>query len=205
MELSLELARGFVQKILENPLGLSWSVQGLGMLRLYLDKTQRYRLHIWDSSLRVPNVSPIHDHPWHLKSFIVAGVLEQKRYYIGGITSAVSYVAGCDDALPSEILQMSFIKCGEGACTKTEPIAMKAYDCGLEVYTPGQSYSQFKDEVHESMAKDGTVTIVDRTFTADRDTARVFWRGNGGWVDAAPRRATDREVLRVTQRALEGF
>jgi len=173
------------------------------MLRTYLDDKQRYRLHIWDSSLRVPNVSPIHDHPWHLDSLIVAGVLKQIRYHIAGITSAVYYGSGY--SLPPEIFQMSAIKCGEGACTKTDPIKVKAYNRGLEIYGPGERYQQTKDEVHESMAEDGTVTIVNRTFEGDRDTARVFWRGEGGWVDATPRRAEQYEISSVVERALRNF
>lgn len=201
--MSFELTRDLVKAILKSPYDLPWSVQGLGMLRTYLDDKQKYRLHIWDNSLRVPNVSPIHDHPWHLDSLIVAGVLKQRRYHIGGITSAVFYEGGY--ALSSEVFQMSAIKCGEGAFTKTDPIQVKAYSRGLETYAPGERYQQTKDEVHETMAEDGTVTIVDRTFEGDRDTARVFWRGDGGWVDATPRRAERHEIARVTERALRNF
>ena len=198
-----ELTRALVKNILKCPLGFKWSVQGLGMLRMYLDDKQRYRLHIWDSSLRVPNVSPIHDHPWHLNSLIVSGVLHQQRYIIGD--KIHPYVLRYADSYPVENLRMSVIKCGEGAFTKTDPVVVKALQQGKETYFPGETYAQYKDEVHESMAEDGAVTIVDRTFAEDRESARVFWRGDGGWVDAAPRRATDDEILRVTQKALEGF
>src|SRR5579859_3298084 len=56
--------------------------------------------------------------------------------------------------------------------------------------TTGQTYHQEKDEIHESLPFDGTVTLVTRTFTADRDHARVFWRGTGDFVTAEPRAAT---------------
>ena len=201
--MTFELTQALVKNILKTPLGLKWSVQGLGMLRTYLDDKQRYRLHIWDSSLRVPNVSPIHDHPWHLDSLIVSGVLHQYRYSIGD--KIHPYVLRYRDSYPVENFQMSVIKCGEGAYAKSDPVTVQALQHGKDTYYPGENYSQRKDEVHESMAEDGTVTIVDRTFTQDRESARVFWRGEGGWVDAAPRRATDEEIIRVTQKALEGF
>src|SRR6267378_4250074 len=167
--MSFEITRELVKAVLRSPFDLKWSVQGLGMLRTYLDDNQRYRLHVWDKILRVPDVSPIHDHPWHLNSLIVAGQLIQQRYLIAK-----------EDEVATETLQMVLIKCGEGACTKTDPVKTRVYGQIIEVYTPGESYAQRKDEIHETRASDGTVTIVDRTFEGDRDTARVFWRGEGG-------------------------
>lgn len=35
-----------VRNILEKPLAFDWSVQGLGMMRVYLDSSKRTRLHI---------------------------------------------------------------------------------------------------------------------------------------------------------------
>jgi hypothetical protein len=176
-----------VKAILKSPYSLKWSVQGLGMLRTYL--SDEVRLHIWDKKLRVPNVSPIHDHPWHLDSLIVFGKMKQHRYVVS--------------PFGDQELQMSVIQCGENACTKTSPVSVKVHQTPLEEYLPGQSYRQTKDEIHESMAEDGTVTLVTRTFEGDRESARVFWRGEGGWVDAAPRTATFQEVMAVTQGALE--
>jgi hypothetical protein len=186
------LTKLLVKAILRSPFDLKWSVQGLGMLRTYL--SDEVRLHIWDRSLRVPNVSPIHDHPWHLDSYIVAGCLKQYRFVLVGAQEA-----------GNEILMMSKIKCGEQAHTKTEPVQVYADRMPIEVYVPGESYRQTKDEIHETQADDGTVTLVTRTFTEDRETARVFWRGNGGWVDAAPRPATSEEISRVCKRALQEF
>jgi len=202
---SFQVTKSLVKKILESPLKFSWSAQGLGMLRLYLDEAQRYRLHIWDSSLRIPNVSPLHDHPWDLTSLIVAGQMRQHRYLITHEGGMPFWDLNSGSAYPMEKLNMVSIKCGEGACVKSVPIKVDAYQTPVEFYFPSQSYSQRKNEVHESLAVDGTVTIVDRTFIGDRETAHVFWRGNGGWVDAAPRKATEQEIRRVTARALEGF
>jgi hypothetical protein len=63
--------RLLVENILRRPQGFDWSVQGLGMMRLYL--SEAVRLHIWDSSLRVPGVSAIHSHPWDLGVAIRCG------------------------------------------------------------------------------------------------------------------------------------
>lgn len=195
--MNFKLMRDLVKTILQSPFDLKWSVQGLGMLRTYISDDQVYRLHIWDSALRVPGVSPIHDHPWHLHSTIVAGNLIQRRYSL--------YEDGLFCDLPLEMLRTSTIKPGENAFTKTDPENALVYAHPLESYLSGQEYSQRKDEIHESLAVDGTVTLVKRTFEGDRDSARVFWRGNGGWVDAAPRRATREEIVNATALALRGF
>lgn len=192
MKVDFKVARLLVKSILQSPFGLEWSTQGLGMLRTYL--SQEVRLHIWDSSLRVPDVSPIHDHPWHLDSLIVSGVLHNQRFepvervFLGAETS-------------TEILNRAQILCGEKACTVSETDRLLMLRRGLETYHSGQMYHQEKDEVHETLPEDGTVTLVGRTFTPDRDHASVYWRGNGPWVDARPRTATVEEIASVTQAA----
>ena len=77
---SHSLSKQLVKAILKSPYELKWSVQGLGMLRTYL--SDEVRLHIWDRRLQIPQVSPLHDHPWHLDSEIVAGELRQHRYTV---------------------------------------------------------------------------------------------------------------------------
>lgn len=183
----ITIQRQLVRAILQSPFDLKWSVQGLGLLRTYL--SPEVRLHIWDSSLRVDNVSPLHTHPWHLASEIIAGKLKQHRYIEN--SSGESYSSAT-------------IKCGENACTLSPTIKV-GLEQPLETYYPGEKYSQFKDEIHNSLAEDGTVTIVERTFFEDRDTARVFWKGDGPFVSAEPRAATREEIERVTQKALKGF
>ena len=122
--------RLLVKNILTHPYGFSWSVQGLGMTRIYLSET--VRLHIWDSRFRFPEVSAIHSHPWDLSPEVMAGRCMQFRFSL-----------------------------------------------------PGNG-----------------VTLVTRTFSEDRDYAKVYWRGKGSWVDAKPRSATEAEVKAVTQHAL---
>jgi len=184
------MIRLLVQNILERPGGFDWSVQGLGMMRLYL--SDEVRLHIWDSALKVPGVSAIHSHPWDMESKVVAGRYKQHRYTRtppnrvpwGGKFKCVQ------------------IRCGEGACVTEPPVEVELDEQPLEVYLPGMSYNQSHDEIHLSCPEDGTVTLVTRAFLEDRDHARVYWRGKGDWVDAKPRRATPDEVTQVTARAL---
>lgn len=61
MNFTHKITKLFVKTILSNPENFKWSIQGLGMLRVYL--SDEVRLHIWDSRFKVPGVSPLHNHP----------------------------------------------------------------------------------------------------------------------------------------------
>lgn len=175
-----------VKKILEKAENFKWSIQGLGMLRLYL--ADDLRLHVWDNRYRVVNVSPIHDHPWDFESTVVAGAVRQVRYIEG-----MSY--------DNMTFKYATIKCGEGACTLSEPTLIDLQP-HYEEYREGNIYTQKADEIHESQPEDGTVTLCKRTFGRNRDNARVFWRGDGEFVSAEPRTATSDEVKAITENAL---
>lgn len=189
-----ERVKKLVKAILQSPHQLKWSAQGLGMMRTYFG--EETRLHIWDSSLATPGVSPLHNHPWHLDSYVVAGVYKQRRYrkLIG--TLSPEFNPGYTPWLGTEI------KCGKDACIMSPPAPVYLMAMGEEKLFEGSEYYQGKDEVHTSFPLDGTVTLVDRTFTPDRDHAWVFWK-EGDFVSAEPRPATPEEVERVTKNALE--
>jgi hypothetical protein len=69
-----------------------------------------------------------------------------------------------------------------------------------EVYDAGDSYSQRADEIHETDALDGTVTIIRRHRTGV-DTARIFWPAGQEWGDALPRPATWDELTTTLKSA----
>lgn len=180
-----------VKHALKHPENFKWQVQGLGMLRTYL--REDWRLHIWDKSVRIPDVSPLHEHPWDLHSTIVAGTLYNTRYKPMATASRLT-----------QLYNGAVIKCGEGACVLTDVQPYNLYAQLSEVYYDGQAYTQTKDEIHKTDAEDGTVTLVYRTFYPERDKARVYWTV-GDFVSAEPRRATSEEVERITTKALESW
>lgn len=175
-----------VKAILTSPTRLKWSAQGLGMLRTYL--SPEVRLHIWDSSLKVYGASPLHTHPWHLHSRIVAGELRQIRY--------------TPDDKHGQPYKKQRILCGPGTCVQSPVEEVKLAASLWERYLEGMEYTQTADEIHESLPVDGTVTLVTRTFLADANHADVYWQGGGDFVSAEPRHATPEEVQFVTQSAL---
>jgi hypothetical protein len=190
-----------VKAVLKSPQALDWTVHGIGLMLTYLDK--EHRLHVFDQSLRVETVSPIHDHAWHLKSYIVAGILRQRRYDIvaeaEGGAGWVSYRATGGRQI-EKFKQASINTVGIPIPTPGPDVFVESGE--LEEYREGQSYHQHNDEIHETIPEDGTTTLVEREFARDIRSARIFWRGEGEWVSAAPRRATPNEIDYVTQRAL---
>lgn len=181
-----------VRWILENAPREAWSVQGFGFMRMYLNRgKESTRLHIWDSSLRIPNVSDIHTHPWSFNSTVVAGLLGNTRYL----------------KHPGKQFHVQLLKAGENArlLDKSRTVALEKST--IESYGPGESYHQAFDEIHRTnILIDGTVTLVERTVqVANPDHAYVYWPVNASWVDAEPRPATVLEWHTAIRNALKHF
>lgn len=210
-----------VKTILQQADHYEWTLQGLGMLRLYLGKERR--LHVWSDEHRVEGVSDLHTHPWHLSSQIVAGRMVNQRFVeVGELEQLPGHehslgesalmpgmlVCACGVSTPMDdgrLLDFNKVRitCGANACTTGPVSAVKLLPQELETYVEGQSYRQNADEIHRSTPERGTVSIITRRFLDDTEHANVYWRGDGGWVDAAPRPATPEEVRAITRYALE--
>lgn len=182
-----------IKQILEDPFagGLKWTLQGFGMLRAYLSEDEVWRLHIWDQDMSVEDVSTVHDHPWDLDSRIVSGYLANQRFVR----------AETPDAL-STPWRAVLIRTGEGGHPLQEPDEWWLQMQPLESYRPSETYHQDAPEIHESIPAPGTVTIVKRTFSRQRDIATSLYRNTPTWVSAEPRPATTDEVLHFARLAL---
>lgn len=177
-----------IRSILQDPLRYDgWSLQGFGMLRLYLDKN--IRLHIWDDRHKVDNVSLMHTHPWDFESYIVAGRIRNYRFEKDG-TKGKSYFC-------------SKIQCGPGGGMRSEPEVV-LLSCAIdERYSAGEFYRQAAEEIHESYPENGTVTLVERSFKQDTEHANVYWPISNEWVSAEPRPASDHIVKTICQASLD--
>lgn len=184
--MSESVTKELVKKILEQPLGHEWSVQGLGMMRLYLSKERR--LHIWNSALRVPGVSEMHTHPWHFRSLVVAGTVINHKYEINESGYGASSKA-----------QQIF--CGEGGGLVGEPKNVFLLPLPIQTFREKETYEELAEEIHISRPLDGTVTIVKREFLSDEDHAWVYWP-SGEWVSAEPRAAVNDEIEFVAKDSL---
>ncbi len=184
------LLKPLVQKVLERARHYEWTLQGFGMLRLYLNNVGR--IHVWDSAYATADVSVIHDHAWDLQSQVVAGELTNIRYAVCGESEGKPY--WCQN-----------IATGEGGGPIGEPLACFLVREGFELLgdtRTRQSYAQASSEIHETRYVDGTVTLVARPEGAGRKTARSFYPFDFEWVSAEPRPATTEEVVNICESAL---
>jgi hypothetical protein len=198
MHSELTFTRALVRKaMLETPVS-AWTVQGFGFLRTYFgppENPKSFRLNLWDSKFTVPNVSTIHDHPWDFSSLIVAGMFINQRYTV---SDPETYIAR------EATHHFTTIKTGTGGGLEKSPVEY----CTLvpishERYDVGDTYSQRAAEIHETVFKDGSVTLNERV--GDTQHARVFWPVGTDWVDAMPRQATDEEVSGAVFRSLRDW
>jgi hypothetical protein len=185
--------RELVRYLLENRMELpatDWTMQGFGFLRLRV--APHMRIHIWDSRLRQPGVSDIHDHTqWAFTSHILSGSLVNIRYTVA------------EDGIPTH--DMAVLNCGiGGGMVQGSTKQVRLLPGHPELWLPGEKYRQEPDEVHRTMPADGTVTLIVQE-RRDTPTARVFWPIGGTWGDAIPRQATRSEIADVVGYALSIF
>lgn len=188
--------QGAIKHILEHPFACEWTVQGFGMIRAYFGERDRWRLNVWDSSVAVPGVSTVHNHPWNFRSWIIAGKFTNVRYRLGTTQDSGYRVS----AAPPNYHCQTIKTRDDCVVTGVEDVFLQALQ--PEVYEPGECYAQSATEIHESHFEDGTVTLNSRT-ERQGEEALVFWPIGQSWVDAKPRRATYLEVAIITARALD--
>ena len=180
-------ARDLYRVILEQADHFDWTLQGLGMLRTYLNKS--VRMHVWSTAYAYEGVTRIHDHPWDFKSEIISGTMINYLY------------KSAPGALP---FMRQSVKCGLDGRAMNEPDRVELYCYSAKTYRVGETYKQLAHEIHESEPSDGAVTLCERSLPpgADPDLAHVFYPNGVNWVSARPRAATAKEVREITRKAL---
>lgn len=210
--MNFDTVRSLVRNLLERG-SLEWSVQGLGMLRTYLDPNTR--LHVWHAGLcyaadappGVNRASEIHDHPWNFRSTIIAGELTNTRYELAGSLHSL------DDRVPADLLDRPLYQRGRIVCGPNDCSGAKVEDgahwfhTSSEHYGAGESYLMFAEDLHTTSYADGTVTIIRRTPRPDRSSehATVYWPFGTDWMSARPRLAMSEEVELGLAAALENL
>ena len=168
-----------------------WQVQGLGMLRTYLQP--EVRLHIWHNSLRykethaaeVRRTLSIHNHPWDFSSTVICGEITNIIYRHAAPGAGfreyqrIRIRCGADPDLPPEQ-------------SLGDVFPLVGQSCALRA---GESYTMRADELHETNFIDGTVTIVTRHFRPELDDmADIYCQVGREWIGAEPRIATPNEI-----------
>jgi hypothetical protein len=165
-----------------------WSLRGSGRV-IRLDLDARVCLHIWKPQLALPGVSVMHDHPWNLESVVVCGKLINSRF-----------IETADQSQPKYVAQK--IICGPDGGLIDVPRTCHLQRASNERIMPGDVYRQRFDEIHETDAIDGTVTVVNRAHV-EGFAPTVYWPDGVKRVDNPPRRAEIDEVTAFVNSALE--
>lgn len=173
-----------VLHILDNAIDYDWSVQGFGLLRLYIRTVGR--LHIWDDTLRYPNVSMIHNHSWDLRSTVVSGMLTNVRY--------------TEETLIGRPFQTHRMITGYQCSTVTPVRDTRLLEWPREKYFAGDVYTQHAAQIHQTLAINGTVTLMERQ-EDENGQADIYWPANCTWGTARPRPATIEEIVRTVANA----
>lgn len=171
-----------------------WEVQGFGMLRTYLPDD--VRLQIWDPRLAVWGNNAVHDHPWDFSSTIIAGTIFNERF---------RFTESDEDVLVAKHYLARRIKPGiGGGRLDQDPSDVLLMSKGIEVYGPGETYSQRAAELHVTRYALSTITLLRRTGRLERDEAMSLWPAEqeAESIFYEPRPATKNEVHAVCSRAL---
>jgi hypothetical protein len=190
----------FVKKILQKAEHFDWSIQGFGMLRLYL--SPEVRLHVWDPERAFPGVSTIHTHPWDFRSDIVSGSISDRTYVIDSELDRDSTTGGPYDTDPVMYSKQRIV-CGSGACPVGDAVDVSLRQRRADkAYVAGEGYYHDAREIHESLPGRGCVTLVKRRFKADTEHADVFFSLGTKWKSSEPRKATPAEIRSMCDLAL---
>lgn len=182
MSFSLKDTESALQDVLRDPYAYRWTASGLGMIRCYLSPDESLRLHVWNRKFRAPGASMIHTHPWMLQSTVVRGSLKN---YVYEETNTPAPGAANYFRRP--------MRCGATAgCAGNDALAQLRLR-RIEFYAQDDTYSHRQNEIHETDAADGTVTILRRTMTT-RDYAYIYWPSGTEFGDSYQRPATAHEI-----------
>lgn len=187
----MNITTALVQSVLRSWRAYEWTVQGFGFVRTKIADVGR--IHVWDSRLTVPLVSTIHTHPWALRSTIISGELINCRF----LFDTESKLDRAE--LP---YMRSRLKTGEGGGLVGEPEALFLLPKVPEIYTAGESYNQHRDEIHRTIAQDGTVTLLERDQGPPLEEAFTYWPQGGAWVSAEPKPVEPWQLEMVIKHAL---
>lgn len=192
----LNIIRALIRPILAKPFAENrkWQVQGLGMLRTYIDKDTR--LHVWDARLHYCEDSGWHTHPWNFSSFIAAGTIRNRLYREQKDVYHVREVPLWKPFTKQHII------CGPGGCAISEPEDVFLMEAATHTYYAGESYQQTADEIHASEPSNGAVSVITRQTVHLDGSANVYYPSGSKWTSAEARRAQIEEISEGCKLAL---
>lgn len=196
MNEALPIVRALIRPILHDPFDREWQVQGLGMLRTYIEKD--VRLHIWNSAFNYCDDSGWHTHPWDFTSYLVAGSIVN-TLYIENHRPVEGRMIGADHW---HAFRKRRIVCGPEGCALSADEPCFLWAATSQEYVAGQSYSQKADDIHTTKPSDGAISIISRKLVHADGSATIYTPADKEWSNAEARKATSDEIHQGTQLAL---
>ena len=95
------------------------------------------------------------------------------------------------------------LKTGEGGGLVGEAEMISLEPLATEFYGTGNMYSQEAQEIHRTMAQDGTVTLLQREQGPPLEEALTFWPSGTVWVSAEPKAPADYLISQTVNYALQ--
>ena len=190
--MNVKIIKAFLNKLFQGSINdpdfMKWYAVGLGLLNADIDDRGKIRVHIWDSSLKVPNVSTAHTHPWNFTSYIVDGTLTNYLY-------AESLSGNNRQRRREQVFTRNGIR-----TISEELVYLEPY--GFTSYPAGSCYSQNHADIHSTGYTDGTVTIVEMGERI-QDWAYEYFAAEGELKQGTLHRATPEEIRSVLGKILK--
>lgn len=199
----MSIQAALVRAVLEHWQEYEWTIQGFGFARTKLGNVGR--IHVWDQRLRVPLVSDVHEHPWPLKSTIISGMLVNHKFHAHkrcGPEEGDAHEAEKAEHCVPYVRQELFTGEGGGLCPDSQARLVWLEPCAPQYALPGCSYAQAPEEIHRTLAEDGTITLLERPLGPPLQRTAVYWPHGLRWVSAEPRLPNDYELDSIMETAL---
>lgn len=169
----MKLTKIKVEDILRDYKNYEWVHQGVGFLRTYLDKKEKFRLHLWHPEIQVQSVEHIHTHNWDFTSRVVAGLLINKQFEVK-IDPEGKYWR--------DTLGMLGL-----------PVRCTLVSSSNRKYKKGDLYFERAETAHTVQLLGPCISIIERNFV-EPEKVFSFRHINEKWADTIARPATEKEL-----------
>ena len=168
-----------LEEATRNPRAREWTVQGLGLLRCYLDDKQSECLIIWSNALGSPRVPDIHTHPWDLGERVISGRIINARY------------KEVEPGLKHSQVYWRRLLTSDGE--SSEDVRVWLRNTRDDYVYSGGHYTLDRGEIHQVLPDNGTVTICV-PWRKKQSQGGSFVYARKQWESVAPRLATVGEI-----------
>lgn len=176
--------RGLFDALVAAPPDAVWHPTGFLVLSLLRGPEGALRLHVWPEAAREHGTPcwPVHDHVWDLRSHVLCGSVESRRYAVADDErgDAVLYAVGYGE--------------GRSSCMRRSPRRVSVHAEAPRQIAAGERYEVAAGEFHASTVRAGELAA---TLAATRITTQP-WPWVVGALDGAETIPVERVMANPT-------